>query len=348
MTTILKVAIVGCGHVANYHLAGWTEIARRAQVIAVCDVDEKAAKNVVERWNIPRYYTEFSEVLERENISVVDICTPPQTHKPLAIQAMESGCHVLLEKPMTMTSKEAEDIVRSQKRNGVKLGVVHNWLFEPAMLRARSVVKSGRLGDIIGIHVESLSTKDDSMAAIKQHWCHKLPGGRFGEMLAHPIYTLQHFIGRLDIENISTAKIGDYPWMSCDELQATFRSGNKLGTVYASFNSPREAILVTIYGKKSILRVDIFAQTITELPRIATNKFAISFDVLRQASQLLASTVKNVSKMIFHRSMHGHEVYIRSFVNSLIENKRLPVTVEDAYEVVKVLEEVCKRICMHG
>ena len=76
----------------------------------------------------------------------------------------------------------------------MKAGVIHNWLFEPPVLEASSLAKKGRLGEVISVGVEALSTKDDSMAANKQHWCHVLPGGRFSEMLAHPISLMKHFL----------------------------------------------------------------------------------------------------------------------------------------------------------
>lgn len=339
----VNVAIVGCGFVANWHLKAWKKV-REARVVAVCDTDKKASKSAGEAWNISHYYTDISELLKLEKVSIVDICTPPQTHASLAVQAMESGCHVLLEKPMSMTTKEADEILHSQKVSGMKLGVIHSWLFQPTLLKARSMVDAGHVGDVIGAQIEVLGTKDDPLASNKEHWCHKLLGGRFGEMLAHPIYVLQHFLGHLQLETVSTAKMGDYTWMPSDELHMIFRSGKRFGTTYASFNSPRQTVLVSIYGKEAILRIELIAATITKLSHLEINNFTIGSDILRQAYQLMASTVKNAGRMIFRRWISGHDAYIRFFVDSVINNKEPPVTMEDAYEVVRVLEEVCKKI----
>ena len=120
----INVAVVGCGEVANSHFKAWKKVSS-AKVVAVSDLNENLAKNAVEKWKIPRYYTSMTELLKFEKLDVVDLCTPPQTHAPLAIEVMNSGTNVIIEKPMTMTPEDAEKIVECQKRTGVKAGVIH-------------------------------------------------------------------------------------------------------------------------------------------------------------------------------------------------------------------------------
>src|SRR4030067_1990758 len=150
----INVALVGCGYVANSHLKAWRKV-HKARVLAVCDLNEAMAKSTAKRWKVPRYYTSFSELMKQRDINVIDIITPPQTHAPLAVQAMESGFNVLLEKPMTMTVEYAEQIVKCQKDTGVKAGVIHNWLFEPPVREAASLMKRGLLGEVIDAGVEA-------------------------------------------------------------------------------------------------------------------------------------------------------------------------------------------------
>jgi len=342
----INVAVVGCGFVADKHLSSWKKVPQ-AQVLAVCDLNKERAKNAARIWRIPNYYTSFSELLKRDDISLVDICTPPQVHKSLAVLAMESKLHILIEKPLTMRVKEADEILRCQKINGVQLGVIHNFLFNPAILKARSIVKRGEVGEVIGVEVEILST-GTFMASNKQHWCHKLPGGRFGEMLAHPIYLIREFIGNFEVENVWVSRIGDYTWMRFDELYAVFDAGDKLGRTYISFNSPRNAICLNIFGKEATLRVNLTNATITKMPRVGESRLSRGFDALRQASQLTVSTITNMAKIVFGRWRSEHETYIRMFVDSLIYDRAPPVTVQSAYEVVRILEELCKRIDAHA
>jgi predicted dehydrogenase len=339
----VNVAIVGCGCVANGHLEAWRKV-RQAQVSAVADLNEDLAKSTAEAWKIPRYYTTLSDLLAQCKVDLVDICTPPQAHSTLAVEAMKAGVNVLIEKPMTMTVKDAEKIVECQKATGVKAGVIHNWLFDDPVLQADAVIKKGKLGEIFNIEIEALNTKYDAMAANERHWCHKLPGGRFSEMLAHPIYFMRHFLGDVEVCEVLVFKIGDYHWMKSDELCATFKAGDKLGRTYASFNSSRDAIFINIYGREGILKLELINSTVSFLPKREATRLSKGFDSLRQATQLFKSTTRNVVKVAFGSWRSGHDTYIKLFAESLINDQKPPVTVEDGLEVVKVLEKMCDMI----
>jgi len=338
----INVAIVGCGYVANGHLKAWRKI-REAQVVAVSDLNENLAKSTAEAWKVPRYYSTLSDLLAQCKVDLVDICTPPQAHAALAVEAMKAGVNVLIEKPMTMTVKDAEKIVDCQKATGVKAGVIHNWLFDDPVLQADSIIKKGKL-EIFHIEIEALNTKYDSMAANQRHWCHKLSGGRFSEMLAHPIYLMRHFLGDIEVCEVQVSKIGDYCWMKYDELCATFKAGNKLGRAYASFNSSRDAIFINIYGREGILKLELINSTVNFLPKRDATRLSKGFDSLGQAAQLVKSTTGNIVKVAFGRWRSGHDTCIKLFAESLINDQKPPVTVEEGLEVVESLEKMCGMI----
>jgi UDP-N-acetyl-2-amino-2-deoxyglucuronate dehydrogenase len=341
----LNVALVGCGYVANSHLKAWRKV-KQAQVSAVCDLNEAMARNIAQRWKISQYYTSFSELLKNKDIDIIDISTPPQTHASLGIQAMEAGFNVLLEKPMTMTVKDAEQLVESQKSTGVKAGVIHNWLFEPSVREADSLVRKGLLGEVVNAEVEALGPKEDSMAANENHWCHRFPGGRFSEMLAHPIYLLRNFLGEIKVTDVAVAKVGDYSWMKSDEFCGMFKAGNKIGRVYASFNAPRDAIFINLYGKEAIIKLDIINSTVNVLPRRKTTRYNKASDALRQAAQLNKATLRNAAKIAFGSWYSGHEMYIKLFAESLANDTEPPVTVEEGCMAIKTLDEVCDKIVL--
>jgi predicted dehydrogenase len=258
---------------------------------------------------------------------------------------MKAGINVLIEKPMAMTTRDAQTIVENQETANVKAGVIHNWLFDGPVLAARSMVEKGELGEIQSADVEALNTKDDSMAANEHHWSHQLPGGRFSEMLAHPIYLLREFLrGEVKCVNIEVSKIGNYPWMKSDELCATFRVGNKLGRAYASFNSPREAIYISLNGTSGILKLDVINSTLNVLPARKTSRTSRGYDSLRQASQLVKCTAINAGKVAAKNWYSGHDMCIKQYAQSLTDNTPLPVSVKDGYHVVKTLEEMCNQI----
>lgn len=310
-------------------------------MVAVCDVNEGLANTTARLWKVPEYYSSLSRLLERGGVDVIDICAPPQMHATLAVQAMESKCNVLIEKPLTMTTTEADDIVNCQKITGLKVGVIHNWLYEPPMVKATSMLEKGDLGEVLSVDIAAISTKDDSMAANEHHWSHRLPGGRFTEMLPHPVYILQRFLGNLEVKGVWTSKLGSsYSWMKADELYAILGTDQKWGRVYVSFNAPRDAIFVTIYGSKAILRSDIIGASIVKLPAMVSRTFEKGFDSLRQASQLVGLVASDTLRVLTGHWRSGHDTYIQLFAESVLKDKDTPVSLTEAYEAVKVTQQI--------
>ncbi|MGQ9459874.1 MAG: Gfo/Idh/MocA family protein [Candidatus Bathyarchaeaceae archaeon] len=128
----MKVGIVGCGWISGLHINAWRDTGM--SIAAACDVDEKTAMKFAEEWKIPSYYIDLSEMLKSEDLFAVSICAPcapPQFHADLAIEALESGCHVVVEKPFTVTTKEADRVMATLKNPSAKLTITHSQLFEP-------------------------------------------------------------------------------------------------------------------------------------------------------------------------------------------------------------------------
>jgi predicted dehydrogenase len=339
----LNVALVGCGIVTVGHFHAWRRIPQ-AKIVAVCDLNENLARTVAEKWSVPHYYKTLSEAVTG-GVDVVDICTPPQSHAALAAQAMNAGMNVLIEKPMTMTVDDAEKIVNAQRASGVKAGVIHNWLFDAPVLAARSIAQKGKIGEILNIEIEALNTREDSMAANEKHWSHKLPGGRFSEMLAHPIYLLRDFFqGEVECIDVEVSKVGSYSWMKYDELCATFKVGRKLARTYASFNSSRDAIYINVYGKEGIIKLDVINSTLNQLPARKTTRLNKGSDSVRQAFQLVKWTAVNAAKIVARSWYSGHDMCIKLFAENLMANRAPPVTVDDGLAVIRTLEDTSERI----
>lgn len=218
MAEQLRVGVVGCGQIAqSHHLPSLCSL-RNVDVVAVCDKDERVAEVVARRFRIRGSYTDFSRMLGAENLDIVDVCTTPESHAPLSILAMEGGCHVLVEKPMAVSIKEANEMISTSIKNRMSLGVVHNILFSPVIMKAKTLVQKGIIGDVIGVDIK-FPTHKGSRYLSKDHWCHKLPGGIHTEILAHPIYLAQEFLGDLELAGVYASKLSKYEWLTLDELR---------------------------------------------------------------------------------------------------------------------------------
>ena len=256
---IKKVVIVGVGEVAKKaHLPAYRRI-KCSKLVAVCDINKEAAEKTARSWNIPHYYTSLEACLKEEAPDLVDICTPPNSHLPLILQALKAGSHVIVEKPLVTSLSECEEVEKlyqAFRGRGLRIGVIHNWLFEFFLPIISSIVKSGELGEIQRIEVDIFDRQDDPMISNPNHWCHSIIGGRIGECLIHPVYILQHYLGTLKVTHVSVSKRGQYPWVAFDELFATLKSSDgKLAHIYITFNSPRAdfpVILILMYNPFSL------------------------------------------------------------------------------------------------
>lgn len=340
----LRVGIVGCGIAAQeYHIPFLLKI-KNAQAVAVCDRNEDLARRVAKRFHISRYYADFSKMLEKEKLDMVDVCASPEAHAILSIQAMDAGCHVLVEKPMALSLKEADEMVAASKENGVKLCVVHNQLFDPVMLKARSMVAEGSIGDLTGIDSKIAMPKDNGGVADKDHWYHKLPGGPFGEELAHPIYLARAFLGHVEPVAVYTKKLSDYDWVIADELRVILEGENGLATITSSCNWPKCKAIIDVFGTKMCLRIDLWNSAMTTYGIYGPSKPSRALENLRQGFSILAGTTSTTLNTVLGRFHTGHYTLIEQFIGAIQNGMEPPVTMEEGREVMKVYEKITAQI----
>ena len=342
----MNVGIVGCGYISGIHVHAWKDA--KASVTAACDLNEEAAKKFTKELNIPAYYTSFSEMLEKEDLSAVSICVPPRFHTDVAIEALNSGCNVVVEKPFTVNTDEAERLLGTLKKTSGKMTIIHSQLYEQSIFQAMKLVKAGDIGQIVGMDVGILHSPDEIMAGDKNHWCHKLPGGRFGENLPHPVYLLQAFLGDLKIKSVLPDKLGSTPWMPFDELRVILEAeNNRFGTIHISFNAPgndRTDVHANIYGTAGTIHAGIYP--VSSMVISKPGRGIMHFGNMEQqfkiwSTYLTTILIKGKNPRYYSAS---HTRIIKSFVDSLNGNGSPLVTPENGYDNVRVVEEISKMI----
>jgi len=342
----LKVAIVGCGIIGQWHHIPSLLKIRDAKVVAICDKNEDLVKGVARRFNIRRYYTDVSEMLSTEEVNMVDICTSPQTHLALSIQAIEAGCHVLVEKPMALNLREFDEVVSAAKHNKVKLCQVHNMLFEPVMMKARAVVNEGNIGDLSGIDIQILHSQASAnlMLMNREHWCHSLPAGILTELLPHPIYLAAAFLGKLEPVGTHSGKSSSYDWVVADEIRIILKGRKGMGTISYSCNSAKSKIIIDIHGTKRHLRIDLWNSVITEYGVGTGTRSSRALANLGQSFSILASTLSTTLSVISGKFHNGHFTLIQRFIESIQNDTEPPVTLPEARDVIEVVEKVTAQI----
>jgi predicted dehydrogenase len=341
----MNVGIVGCGEISEVHSIIYRDLG--LPLTAVCDVNENTAAKAAERWGVPTHYTDLSKMLKEENLSIISICTPPKHHAEAAVTALESGCNVVCEKPFTVTVKEADRVISKLRKSSAKLTVIQNQLFEQSMLRAMEQIQEGSIGRVVGMNVSSMHSKDEEITAKKDHWCHRLPGGRLGESLPHPVYLLQGVLGKLEVKSVFVDKLGDYPWMQFDQLGVVLEGDKKIGTIHINFATPepkKDDVLADIYGANGAIHVGIYPVNTLIVTRPGRGIW-LSENLTRQlkigSSYLKTIITKRKGPKDFRPA---HALIIKTFVESILDDTKPPVTVETAREHVRVVEQICEQI----
>lgn len=213
--TMIRVAIIGCGFIADQHAAQLRALPG-CEIAAACDTEELMATQLADRFHIQHVFTDTEEMLLKIRPDVVHITTPAQTHFSLGRMCLEAGCHVYIEKPFTQTTAEAETLVQLARQKQLRVTVGHNLQFSPEAMRMRELVKSGFLGGPL-IHMESIQcyshdepTYGRAVLGDPNHWVRRLPGSLLHNLISHGISKISEFLVGEDPHIISLSFSSPY------------------------------------------------------------------------------------------------------------------------------------------
>ena len=143
----LNFALIGCGRIAQTHLEG-IAANPECKLKGVADVRKQAAKSVAGQFGC-KDYNDYQQVLDGNQVDAVVICTPPDTHAEIATFFLENGVHVLCEKPLAVTSEQANLMVDKAEEKGCLLMMASKFRYVDDVIKAKGIVESGILGDIV-------------------------------------------------------------------------------------------------------------------------------------------------------------------------------------------------------
>ncbi|HET6171162.1 MAG TPA: Gfo/Idh/MocA family oxidoreductase [Gaiellales bacterium] len=204
----LRVGLIGCGNVAlSDHVPFYLSRPDLYRVVAIAD--PTPARRALARTQIglepADVYEAAHGLLVREDIDVIDVCTPQHVRLPLILEALERHRHVISEKPLATTPADAAILVAAAERNDVHIALMHNYLFMPEVASALDVVRTGEIGDVEVAIINFLGVLDlPGNSAWAPRWRHDLAaagGGVLVDML-HAVYVAEAFLGR-PIERVS-------------------------------------------------------------------------------------------------------------------------------------------------
>lgn len=176
----LRVAIVGCGRISDLHELGYRNF-DKAKIVAVCDRSQVVAESKAIKWNVPKVFTDYNELLQSDEIDMIELLVPHHLHAPMVIAACKAKKHVSVQKPMALSLDEADEMIAVAQENGVSLRVFENFIFYPPILKVKEMIHSGAIGDprMIRVHYNS-GTLDSSWKVPLKAWLWRFDSKRCG------------------------------------------------------------------------------------------------------------------------------------------------------------------------
>lgn len=198
----LNFAIIGCGRISYKHVEALINNRAEAKLVAVCDIiKEKAVErkkqyeSAIDNADV-KVYTDYIKMLESEDIDVVAIATESGYHPEIAKQCINQKKHVIVEKPMALSTKDAEEMILAAKENNVKLCVCHQNRFNSPILKLRKALDEGRFGKLINGTARILWNRDKKyyeQAPWRGTWAQD--GGTLMNQCIHNLDLLQWMMG---------------------------------------------------------------------------------------------------------------------------------------------------------
>jgi len=355
---MIKVGIIGCGKVADKHASQILRI-RGCEIVGACDQEILMADQLAERFGIRHRFSSVQDLLATCHPDVVHITTPPQSHYTLARQCLEAGCHIYVEKPFTLTSKEAEELIDLASTRGQKLIVGHETQFMPVARDMRRLIHDGYLGGP-PVHMESIYcyefTNERYARALlgdKTHWVRRLPGGLLQNIISHGIGKIVEYLQDDKLSVLAhgfTSRVleGMGETGIIDELRVIILDGHRT-TAYFTFSSQLSPALhqFRVFGPKNSLLADHERQMLVRIPKKSYRSYLNQFiPPFTEAGQHAASGCRNIGRFL-RRQFHaesGLHFLIGEFYKSFTENAPLPIPYRDILMTSRIMDEVFNQL----
>jgi len=351
---VLKVAIVGCGKIADSHALQIQRIPH-CEIVGVCDRELLMARQLAQRFPVKQYFNDFSELIRIAQPDVVHITTPPQSHFDLAVACLENGVHVYVEKPFTLYWEDARRLIRLAESKNLKITAGHDDQFTHVARRMRELVGRGYLG-AGPVHMESyycyeLGTSGYAGALLgdKQHWVRRLPGKLLQNIISHGIARLAEFLTtdspRIIAHGYTSAKlrsIGESEII--DELRVILSEEDRV-SAYFTFSSQMRPSLhqFRMYGSQNGLVLDHDQETLVKLRGSRYVSYAEKFiPPVTSAAQYLDNFYTN-AKSFLARDFHmksGMKYLIESFYRSIVGDLQPPIPYREILLTARIMDEI--------
>lgn len=311
--------IIGCGDVTEVKSGPAFQKVKNSALISVMRRNEEKAKDFATRHKVPNYTTSASELINDEKLNAIYIATPPSSHLNYALQVIQTGKNIYLEKPMVLNSKEAEVLLSALKGSNVKVTVAHYRRNLPLFVKVKELLDAKIIGDVSLAEIDIAQSQNANLIAkTDENW--RLDpeisgGGYFHDIAPHQIDLMYHYFGDIAI----VKKVANPDYSSSKDIikgEIEFKNGVQFKGSW-NFEASEDIDRCTITGDKGMITFSFYSDEI----RVETDNKIETFK--------------------FENPKHVQQPMIEQVVGYFLAENENPCSVEEAAVVTKIMDTFC-------
>ncbi len=313
----MKAAVVGAGVMGSMHARIYAEM-DNVELCAIADPDETAAQKLAKRYR-PAVYTDYRQLLDREEIDLVSIAVPTRLHEEIACEVMSRGIHVLVEKPLALSVEQGQRIIDVAQQFGVKLAVGHIERFNPAVVEIKRRLDDHELGRIFQLHARRLSPFPGRVQDV----------GVILDLATHDIDVMRHLLS-CSVERVF-AETERKAHFSCEDLVSAlirFSSG-AIGVLDVNWLTPTKVRQLAVLGERGMFLADYLTQDVYWYKNRPSPDGWDTLTVFRGAWE------GDMVRLQFHKK-EPLRAELESFVTAVAQDSPPEVTGEDGLAAIEL------------
>jgi len=328
----IKYAVAGLG-VGKTHCDAACQ-SKNAELFAVCDLQADRLEAAKAKYNGVLAYESYAEMLANPEIDIISVCTPSGLHADMAVQALETGKHVLIEKPIDISAERAMLIEQARVRTGLKAGVIHQNRFNAVMKPVKEAISDGKLGKLIlgNFAVKWLREQDYYNAGDGWRGTWAMDGG--GSLMNQAVHTvdiMQWLMG--DVHSVSSS-MGVYNHeIETEDLTVSiikFKSGAVATLTSSTCCYPGISTDIQVYGSNGSIELDGDCLKLWKI---------IGGDAFEESEMLESYGGGNAANPSL---VLGHAVQIEDIITAVLEDREPLIMPLEAIKSVSIVNAVYK------
>jgi UDP-N-acetylglucosamine 3-dehydrogenase len=317
----LKAGVIGLGSMGQHHARHYFNF-QDVKLVAVSDVDKNKIE-IAKKYSC-KFYTNYKEMLEKENLDIVSIAVPTTLHEKVALDALNQGIHVLVEKPISYDLKSAKKILKTARKNKVKLMVGHIERFNPAIKKLKELIDNKVFGEIFSLESKRLSVYPPRIKDC----------GVIIDLGIHDI-DLMNYLMKEKIKKVYSVVahkfIPNTEFEDHASILLTFKNGI-IGKIDVSWVSPVKVREMSIVASENCCKVYMLQQKIEIIKSFGEVKNNLSWEDYQEFIKKFSPEIK----VIEEQNVEPLFIELRKFVDSVKNDKPVPVSGEEATDALKI------------